>query len=96
MDSPRRGRRSNGFKIAMTFPTKKMGKKRPASEPLAHTKVEDSDADEEENFMDKRALNIKENKEMVLFAVFGVYYLALWTEQNSLHCHCVKSHSYFI
>lgn len=61
----------------MTFPTKKMGKKRPASEPLAHTKVEDSDADEEENFMDKRALNIKENKEMVLFAVFGVYYLAL-------------------
>lgn len=54
-----------------------MGKKRPASEPLAHTKVEDSDADEEENFMDKRALNIKENKEMVLFAVFGVYYLAL-------------------
>ncbi|XP_030285401.1 cell division cycle-associated protein 7a [Sparus aurata] len=65
VDSPRRGRRSNGFKIAMTFPTKKMGKKRPASEPLAHTKVEDSDADEEENFMDKRALNIKENKEML-------------------------------
>lgn len=64
----------------MTFPTKKMGKKRPASEPLAQTKVEDSDAeeeDEEENFMDKRALNIKENKEMVLFAVFRVYYLAL-------------------
>ena len=89
VDSPRRGRRSTGFKVAMTFPTKKMGKNRPASEPLAQTKVEDSNAEEEENFMDKRALNIKENKEMVLFAVFDAYYLALWTEQNSLHCHCV-------
>lgn len=54
----------------MTFPTKKMGKKRPLSEPLPQTKVKDSDSEEEENFMSKRALNIKENKEMVQFALF--------------------------
>ncbi|KAG8000662.1 Cell division cycle-associated protein 7 [Nibea albiflora] len=64
-DSPRRGRRSNGLKIAMTFPTKKTGKKRPASEPLPQSRLLDSDSDEEENFMNKRALNIKENKEML-------------------------------
>ncbi|XP_019129721.2 cell division cycle-associated protein 7a isoform X2 [Larimichthys crocea] len=64
-DSPRRGRRSNGLKIAMTFPTKKTGKKRPASEPLPQSRVLDPDSDQEENFMDKRALNIKENKEML-------------------------------
>ena len=49
----------------MTFPTKKTDRKRPASEPLTQPKVPNSD--EEENFMHKRALNIKENKEMVLF-----------------------------
>ncbi|XP_070832166.1 cell division cycle-associated protein 7a [Chaetodon trifascialis] len=64
-ESPRRGRRSNVMKVAMTFPTKKMGKKRPASEPLPQSKARDSDSEEEENFMDKRALNIKENKEML-------------------------------
>lgn len=57
----------------MTFPTKRTGKKRPASEPLPQTKVQDPDSEEEDNFMDKRALNIKENKEMVLLAVFVLY-----------------------
>lgn len=52
----------------MTFPTKKTSK-RPASEPLPQNKVQDSDSEEEENFIVKRALNIKENKEMVLIEV---------------------------
>ncbi|XP_041807063.1 cell division cycle-associated protein 7a [Chelmon rostratus] len=63
---PRRGRRSNVLKVAMTFPAKKTGKKRPASEPLPQSKAQDSDSEEEEeDFMNKRALNIKENKEML-------------------------------
>lgn len=46
--------------------------KRPASEPLPQPKVRDSDLeDEEENFMSKRALNIKENKEMVKLVTFN-------------------------
>ncbi|XP_028993621.1 cell division cycle-associated protein 7a [Betta splendens] len=64
-EPPRRGRRSNVLKVALTFPTKKTGTKRPASEPLPQPKVEDSDCEEEENFISKRALNIKENKEML-------------------------------
>ncbi|XP_040912430.1 cell division cycle-associated protein 7a [Toxotes jaculatrix] len=65
-EPPRRGRRSTVLKVAMTFPNKgKQGKKRPASEPLPQPKVLDPDSDSEENFMDKRALNIKENKEML-------------------------------
>ncbi|XP_041662510.1 cell division cycle-associated protein 7a [Cheilinus undulatus] len=63
---PKRGRRSNTLKVAMPFPTKKTGKKRPASEPLPQIKAKDPDSeDDEENFMHKRALNIKENKEML-------------------------------
>lgn len=61
----RNGRRSNILKVAMTFPTKKMGKKRPASEPLPQSKAPEPDSEGEENFIVKRALNIKENKEMV-------------------------------
>ncbi|XP_029967854.1 cell division cycle-associated protein 7a [Salarias fasciatus] len=66
-DPPRRGRRSNVLKVALTFPTKATGKKRPASEPLPQPKAQDLDSDkeEEENFMAKRALNIKENKAML-------------------------------
>ncbi|GAA6231184.1 cell division cycle-associated protein 7 [Lates japonicus] len=66
-EPPRRGRRSSVLKVAMTFPTKKQGVKRPASEPLPQPKAQDSEEEEEEeeNFMDKRALNIKENKEML-------------------------------
>ncbi|XP_029315050.1 LOW QUALITY PROTEIN: cell division cycle-associated protein 7a [Cottoperca gobio] len=61
-DPPRCGRRSI-LKVAMTFPTKK----RPASEPLPQSKVQDSDSDSdgEDNAMSKRAMNIKENKEML-------------------------------
>lgn len=62
--SARRGRRTTGLKVAMTFPTKKTSK-RPASEPLPQNKVQDSDSEEEENFIVKRSLNIKENKEML-------------------------------
>ncbi|KAK5861006.1 hypothetical protein PBY51_022437 [Eleginops maclovinus] len=66
VESPRRGRKSTILKVAMTFPSKKTGKKRPASEPLAQTKVHNSESEEEEeNFMSKRASNIKENKEML-------------------------------
>ncbi|XP_058479292.1 cell division cycle-associated protein 7a [Solea solea] len=65
-ETPRRGRRSNVLKVAMTFPTKKQGKKRPASEPLPQPKVPECDSEaDEDNLMDKRALNIKENKEML-------------------------------
>lgn len=77
VDSPlRRGRKSAGLKVAMTFPTKKTGKKRPASEPLPQVKAENSDSEEEEeNFINKRALNIKENKEMVQIAQFILHEL---------------------
>lgn len=62
----RNGRRSNILKVAMTFPAKKTGKKRPASEPLPQSKAAEPDSEgEEENFIVKRALNIKENKEML-------------------------------
>lgn len=64
-ERPRRGRRANTLKIAMKFPTSKVGKKRPASEPLPQVQALDSDEEEETNFMDKRALNIKENKAML-------------------------------
>lgn len=80
----RNGRRSNVLKVAMTFPTKKTGKKRPASEPLPQSKVE-SDPEEEENFIVKRALNIKENKEMVLFLLHCIGTVPeFWPQQPSL------------
>ncbi|XP_061579493.1 cell division cycle-associated protein 7a [Cololabis saira] len=63
-EPPRRGRRPNVLKVALTFPKKKMDRKRPVSEPLPQPEVQEPDS-EEENFMDKRALNIKENKEML-------------------------------
>ncbi|KAM9344373.1 cell division cycle-associated protein 7a [Pholidichthys leucotaenia] len=53
------------LKVALTFPAKKMDRKRPASEPLPQPEVKVSDSEEEENFMHKRAMNIKENKEML-------------------------------
>uniref|UniRef100_A0A3Q3DBZ4 Cell division cycle associated 7a n=1 Tax=Hippocampus comes TaxID=109280 RepID=A0A3Q3DBZ4_HIPCM len=68
-EAARRGRRSNLLKVAFAFPTRKAGAKRPASEPLPRPQVLDSD-EEEENFMTKRALNIKENKEMVIKTCF--------------------------
>ncbi|XP_028292233.1 cell division cycle-associated protein 7a [Gouania willdenowi] len=62
----RRGRRSSGLKVAMTFPSRKAERKPPASEPLLQPKVKDLDSEEEDdNALMKRALNIKENKEML-------------------------------
>ncbi|XP_028249538.1 cell division cycle-associated protein 7a [Parambassis ranga] len=65
VNTPRRGRRSNVLKVAITFPSKKVGRKRPASEPLPQPEVKDADSDGEEDFLSKRSLNIKENKEML-------------------------------
>ncbi|XP_037542395.1 cell division cycle-associated protein 7a [Nematolebias whitei] len=64
VEPPRRGRRPNVLKVALKFPSKKTDRKRPASEPLPQPEVQDSDS-EEENSLSKRALNIKENKEML-------------------------------
>lgn len=58
----RRGRKQNALKVSMVFPSRKAGQKRPAPEPLSQPKESDS---EEENFIDKRAINIKENKAML-------------------------------
>ncbi|XP_077473577.1 cell division cycle-associated protein 7a [Stigmatopora argus] len=60
----RRGRRPNLLKVAMAFPNRKAASKRPASVPLPQPEALDSD-EEDENFMAKRALSIKENKEML-------------------------------
>ncbi|XP_077584288.1 cell division cycle-associated protein 7a [Stigmatopora nigra] len=60
----RRGRKPNLLKVAMTFPNRKAAPKRPASAPLPQPEALDSD-EEDENFIVKRALNIKENKEML-------------------------------
>ena len=58
---PRRaGRKAAPLKVAMVFPTRKTAPKRAATEPLAGREEEEG-----ENFLDKRAINIKENKEMV-------------------------------
>ncbi|XP_008297051.1 cell division cycle-associated protein 7a isoform X2 [Stegastes partitus] len=65
-EPPRQGRRSNVLKVAMTFPSKKKDRKRPASAPLPQPKAQDCEEEEEvDNFMNKRALNIKENKAML-------------------------------
>ncbi|XP_068602550.1 cell division cycle-associated protein 7a [Brachionichthys hirsutus] len=54
-----RSRRPDGLTVAMAIPAKRMTTKRPASEALAQ-RGKDSNPEE-----DKRALNIKENKEML-------------------------------
>ncbi|MEQ2305188.1 hypothetical protein AMECASPLE_035121 [Ameca splendens] len=48
----------------MAFRTR-TDRKRPASVPLPQPIVQDSEYEEEESAMNKRALNIKENKEML-------------------------------
>ncbi|XP_019910226.2 cell division cycle-associated protein 7a isoform X2 [Esox lucius] len=66
----KRHRRSQTLKVAMKFPTRRASQKTTAEEPPKQTKVStketkkeaDSDAD---NFLDKRALNIRENKAML-------------------------------
>ncbi|XP_062313891.1 cell division cycle-associated protein 7a isoform X1 [Osmerus eperlanus] len=61
-----RGRRAGVLKVAMKFPTKRgTQKKKPASAPLQQPREPQPDSEPEENFMDKRALNIKENKAML-------------------------------
>lgn len=61
----RRQRPSHTLKVAMKFPAKKGGqKKTSAPAPLPPPERSDSDS-EEESFIDKRALNIKENKAML-------------------------------
>lgn len=59
----RKGRRSRTLKVAMKFPTRRATQKTTAAEPSKQPKKE-SDS-KEGGFMDKRALNIKENKAMV-------------------------------
>lgn len=66
-ESPKRGRRSTGLKVAISFPSKKpTPKKQPASVRLPPPpKAPAADSDEEDDFIKKRALNIKENKAML-------------------------------
>ncbi|XP_076118750.1 cell division cycle-associated protein 7a [Alosa pseudoharengus] len=59
----RRSRRSHTLKVALKFPPRKSAQKRPASGPSPATKDPDSDA--EDDFLTKRALNVKENKAML-------------------------------
>uniref|UniRef100_A0A8C8SKP3 Cell division cycle associated 7 n=1 Tax=Pelusios castaneus TaxID=367368 RepID=A0A8C8SKP3_9SAUR len=66
----RRERRSIPLKVAMKFPTRrsKRGKSEVASRPEIQPSALDSDSDSEEKgprFLEKRALNIKENKAML-------------------------------
>lgn len=64
-EAVKRPRRSHTLKVALKFPPKKSAQKRPASEPTRPIKESESDAGEEGSFLNKRALNIKENKAMV-------------------------------
>ncbi|XP_045066205.1 cell division cycle-associated protein 7a isoform X2 [Coregonus clupeaformis] len=64
----KRSRRSQTLKVAMKFPTRRASqKKTTAAEPPKQPKVspKQSDTEDGDNFMDKRALNIKENKAML-------------------------------
>lgn len=63
----KRGRRSQTLKVAMKFPTRRASQKKTiAAEPPKQPKVAPKQTtDEGDNFMDKRALNIRENKAMV-------------------------------
>ncbi|XP_072541938.1 cell division cycle-associated protein 7a isoform X2 [Salminus brasiliensis] len=65
-ESPKRPRRSFSLKVAMKFPNKKGNQKKSANpQPAPKPKNPEPDSDEEENFIAKRALNIKENKAML-------------------------------
>ncbi|KAJ8282429.1 hypothetical protein COCON_G00049480 [Conger conger] len=62
----RRVRRSQTLKVALKFPSRKtVHKKAPPTEALPQAKGPESDSEEGENFLDKRALNIRENKAML-------------------------------
>ncbi|KAM4627037.1 cell division cycle-associated protein 7 [Discoglossus pictus] len=64
-----RGKRHSSLRVAMKFPTKRSSRINPTKDKKQHVKPENSDkeSDDEEssNFLKKRALNIKENKEML-------------------------------
>lgn len=62
---PRKTRRSFTLKVAMKFPPKRASPTKPAS-PKPKTETKDPELDSEgDNFLRKRALNIKENKAML-------------------------------
>lgn len=64
---PRKTRKSFTLRVAMKFPNKRASPSKPVSpesKPKPGPKPKDPDS-EGENFMLKRALNIKENKAMV-------------------------------
>ncbi|XP_053483014.1 cell division cycle-associated protein 7a [Ictalurus furcatus] len=64
-EPPKKTRRSFTLRVAMKFPTKNVPqKKSPSPEPVPKPKGRQLDA-EEEDFIAKRALNIKENKAML-------------------------------
>ncbi|CAL8370034.1 unnamed protein product [Arctogadus glacialis] len=61
---PRRAtRKATPLKVAMVFPARKTAPKRAA--PEEEEEEEEEEEGEGENFLDKRAINIKENKEML-------------------------------
>ncbi|XP_051566777.1 cell division cycle-associated protein 7a [Myxocyprinus asiaticus] len=64
---PRKTRRSFTLRVAMKFPNKRASPSKPAApEPKSKPKPKEPESDSEsENFMQKRALNIKENKAML-------------------------------
>lgn len=64
-EPPKKSRRSFTLRVAMKFPTKNSSlKKSPSPEPAPKSKDTVFNSDEED-FIAKRALNIKENKAMV-------------------------------
>ncbi|XP_066497194.1 cell division cycle-associated protein 7a [Hoplias malabaricus] len=65
-DSQKRPRRSFTLKVAMKFPAKKANQKKTTSaEDAPKSEIRGCESDDEENFVAKRALNIKENKAML-------------------------------
>lgn len=62
----RRVRRSQTLKVALKFPSRKtVHKKASSTEALPQAKDTESNSEEGESFLDKRALNIRENKAML-------------------------------
>lgn len=73
---PRKTRRSFALKVAMKFPPKRASPTKPAS-PKTENKDRELDS-EGDNFLLKRALNIKENKAMVRFYVLCLYDVVMY------------------
>ncbi|XP_076858918.1 cell division cycle-associated protein 7a [Brachyhypopomus gauderio] len=64
-EQQKRPRRSFTLRVAMKFPTKKANQKKPARPPSASKPKDHGSDSEEDDFIAKRALNIKENKAML-------------------------------